>query len=67
MNELFTTDNLERAGLAVSLLFSMWINYKIHKDNTRVISNHIVHSTQAQAKFTSAINQLIKLIEQKVR
>ena len=67
MESLFTSENLKNGGLTLALLYSIYINYKISKDHSRVVSNHITHATAVQTDLTNAVEKLIEFLERKLR
>lgn len=63
MNELLTSENLKNGGLTLALLYSIYINYKINKDHSKIITNHINHATEVQIKLQNSVEKLLKLLE----
>ena len=67
MTDLLTTENLKNAGLTLALLYSIYINYKINKDHSKIVSNHITHAMETQVKLQNAIERLIKFLEKRLK
>lgn len=67
MEGIFTPENLERAGTTVALIYAIYINYKMSKDHSKVISNHLDHNTKSEIKLSNSIEKLIKFLEKKFK
>lgn len=67
MNELFSAQLLERAGLAAGLLASIWVNYKLVTGFNKTMQNHVIHSNETSMKLTNAVEKLIKFLEKRLK
>lgn len=65
MTELFNVQLLERAGLATVALVSVWLNYKLSRDFSKTINNHISHFTEINQKLADAVDRLISVLDKK--
>ena len=67
MNEILTTENLKNAGLALALLYSIYTSYKLSRDFSRTINNHVSHFTEVNQKLNDSIDRLINFLDKKRR
>lgn len=67
MNELFTPENLKNAGLALALLVSIGVNYKLVIAFNKTLSNHINHNTESNTNLKNAIDKLIRFLEKRLK
>ncbi len=58
--DLITPENLKTSGLAVALLASMYLNYKM-------ATNHMEHTTQSNIKLVDAIDSLMAFLKDKLK
>lgn len=56
---------LEKAGLASIAMFSLWVNYRISRDFSKTINNHLTHFVEINQKLSDSIDTLADFLKRK--